>query len=88
MNIQQQPDTKTDKREMNNNSSIIINKLLTVLETYNLIYTSYKNTWDEINSLAGDKLKNIHDDSIVTVNTKKNSKFRKLVYLLYLILTL
>ena len=74
MNIQQKPDTKTDKREMNNNSSIIINKLLTVLETYNSIYTSYKNTRDEINSLLGDKLNNINDASTVTVKTKKNSK--------------
>jgi len=74
MNIQQKSKVSDNVREISNgNSSVIINKLLKILETYNLIYTSYKNTQDEINSLLGEN-KNIKENTAVTVKTRKNSK--------------
>ena len=51
MNIQSTPiieqSSKCEFLDTINNKSIIINKLLKILETYNLIYNHYKNTKEE-----------------------------------------
>ena len=73
MNIQKNLKTGDLISEISsNNSSIIINKLLKIVETYNSIYASYKSTQDEINSLTGEK--NIDNNKKITVKTKKSSK--------------
>ena len=73
MNIQKNLKTGDLISEISsNNSSIIINKLLKIVETYNSIYASYKSTQDEINSLTGEN--NIDNNKKITVKTKKSSK--------------
>jgi hypothetical protein len=57
----------------NNNTSIIINKLLKILETYNCIYIHYKNNKEE-NALVDDKTTNSNYNKIITIKSKKNVK--------------
>ena len=73
MDITQPSNAKHISHKSNNNNSIIINKLLNILETYNSIYTSHKNTQDEINSLLDEKSKNMNDNTTITIKPKKES---------------
>jgi hypothetical protein len=58
----------------NNNGSIIINKLLKIIETYNLIYIHHKNNKEENALVVDDKQNNSNCNKIITTKSKKNRK--------------
>jgi SNF2 family DNA or RNA helicase len=59
--------------KINSNCSLIINKLLEVLENYNLIYSRYKDAQEEIKSLCNTTNNNLNPD----INNKEVSTIKK-----------
>ena len=58
----------------NDNKSIIINKLLKILESYNLIYAYYKNNKEENTLIIDDKSNSSNCNQLSSTKSKKMEK--------------
>lgn len=66
--------TKIEPNVSANNKSIIINKLLKIVEIYNLVHTNYKNNKEEIALITGNVNTNCNNGTITTKSKKKGRR--------------